>query len=437
MENERLQDTIDHIEGNLRTHLTTEELAARAGYSPYHFSRLFTAHMGMPLSAYILSRRLKRALYEIAGGYKAIDVVLEYGFETYAGFYKAFVREYGCSPKRYIAIHGTNREQPKRMEVRGMGISRQQIRELLGNWEISEVEIHNVYYMGGKKVADDVWRIGEDYFLKHRANKQIQCKDIAMAKLIHAQGLEAAMPVLTKAGEEYLDGEVVTILTRRIKGTPYEMLDQFGTDALTYAKESGRAIAKLHRALKHADEDMALNDSDLYKTITGWALPIVRKQNEQWSLGLDEAFFTDYIETFGGLQAALPRQIIHRDPNPGNILFDGGRAVGFIDFDLSERNVRLFDPCYCATGTLGTAETDEEYERWIDISKEIVRGYDAENPLTEEEKRAAFYVMISIQMILTAWLEGNDDPDFKRLFQTNLRMFRFIAANKARLADLF
>ena len=318
-----------------------------------------------------------------------------------------------------------------------MGISRQQIKELLLNWDIPELEINNVYYMGGKKVADDVWRIGDDYFFKHRANKEIQLKDIKMAKLIHQQGLGAAMPVLTKTGAEYLDGDLISILTYRIKGTPYELLDQFGDHALDYAQESGCAIAKLHRALQHAMPDMELNNGDLYKQITEWAIPIVRRQNVQWSLGLNDDFFTDYIETFGALQGKLPRQIIHRDANPGNILFDGDSAVGFIDFDLSERNVRLFDPCYCATGTLSMAETDEEYGLWIDIAKAIIRGYDAENPLTDDEKQSVFYVMISIQMIFTAWLEGNDDPNFKQLFQTNLKMFRFIAANRNRLIDIF
>jgi crossover junction endodeoxyribonuclease RuvC len=32
-------------------------------------------------------------------------VVLEYGFDTYAGFYRAFVKMYGCSPKKYLSIY--------------------------------------------------------------------------------------------------------------------------------------------------------------------------------------------------------------------------------------------------------------------------------------------------------------------------------------------
>lgn len=34
-----------------------------------------------------------------------IDVELRYGFETHAGFYKAFVREFGCTPTQYLKLH--------------------------------------------------------------------------------------------------------------------------------------------------------------------------------------------------------------------------------------------------------------------------------------------------------------------------------------------
>jgi len=42
-------------------------------------------------------------------------------------------------------------------------------------------------------------------------------------------------------------------------------------------------------------------------------------------------------------------------------LFDGGEVSGFIDFDLSEINVRLWDVCYCATGILSESSS-EAYE---------------------------------------------------------------------------
>lgn len=40
---------------------------------------------------------LDHVLAEIANGRKAMDVVHEYGFDTYAGFYKTFIKMCGNS----------------------------------------------------------------------------------------------------------------------------------------------------------------------------------------------------------------------------------------------------------------------------------------------------------------------------------------------------
>jgi hypothetical protein len=75
-------------------------------------------------------------------------------------------------------------------------------------------------------------------------------------------------------------------------------------------------------------------------------MPSVQKQNRQWKMGLPEALFGRWLEELGALAGRLPLQLIHRDPHPGNILFSGGEVSGFL------RSVRLWDPCYCATGLL-------------------------------------------------------------------------------------
>jgi len=99
-----IKSSIDYIEQNLKTDITADELAGMANYSVGHFCRLFAQTMDSTVASYILKRRLDHALAEISSGKKAVGVVLEYGFDTYAGFYKAFVKMYGCSPKKYLSI---------------------------------------------------------------------------------------------------------------------------------------------------------------------------------------------------------------------------------------------------------------------------------------------------------------------------------------------
>jgi Ser/Thr protein kinase RdoA (MazF antagonist) len=144
-------------------------------------------------------------------------------------------------------------------------------------------------------------------------------------------------------------------------------------------------------------------------------------------MGLDERLFDDYIAGFGALFDKLSKQLIHRDPNPGNILFKDGEVSGFINFDLSEVTVRLWDVCYCATGIL-VESTDEEYEKWLDILGGILHGYDSGGKLTPEEKRAVFYVICSIQMICIAYFESREE--LKQLAKINRKMFAFNAGTE-------
>ena len=102
---EVIQSSIDYIEENLKAEITASELAERAGFSMFHFYRLFQAEMGMPIMQYILHRRLLNGIYEIAQGRKKIDVAQEYGFDTYTGFYKAFQREIGFTPAFFLENH--------------------------------------------------------------------------------------------------------------------------------------------------------------------------------------------------------------------------------------------------------------------------------------------------------------------------------------------
>lgn len=125
----------------------------------------------------------------------------------------------------------------------------------------------------------------------------------------------------------------------------------------------------------------------------------------------------------------MPRHIIHRDANPSNIIFNEGQVSGFLEFQISERNVRIFDPCYCATGILSEAgEIEGDYEKWPEILRGIMRGYDRIVNLSHLEKEAIPYVIYSIQMIFIAWLLDNDS--YKSLAMRNREMLVWIWENR-------
>lgn len=426
-----IQTSLDYIEQNLKTDMTADELARMANYSTFHYCRLFSAAMGSSVLGYILKRRLDHALGEIADGRKAIDVVLEYGFDTYAGFYKAFVKLYGCSPRKYLSIY--QRHKPNKPEVANV-YAEKELRNILANWEIEkDLPIGDVYVMDGTRVSGNVWTVGRELILK-TGKRETMMKNLKIIKALSGQGFHSPLPVSTKAGEEYLEGEELFVLTRKLKGGPLPKAERFGANRIGFAEKYGESIARLHKALLKVQKEIPADEVNLYQSVTNWALANVRQQNVQWNMGLDEAFFEDYAAAFGKLHDELPKQPIHRDPNPSNILFDGGEVSGFIDFDLSEVNVRLWDPCYCATGILCESD-DEGYGRWLDILGGILHGYDSVCRLTPQEKQAVFYVLCSIEMICAAYFESREE--YKQLAKTNRKMFRYIVEQRAQIERIF
>ncbi|MBU3102068.1 MULTISPECIES: HD domain-containing protein [Clostridium] len=103
-------ECIEYIEENIKEELTIELLANEVGYSVYHFSRIFTEQMGMPLMEYVRERRLICASKYIFDGKKILDVSIEFGFKTHSGFSKAFKKKFGFTPTQHViyAIHMSN-----------------------------------------------------------------------------------------------------------------------------------------------------------------------------------------------------------------------------------------------------------------------------------------------------------------------------------------
>ncbi len=86
------------IEKHLEENLCVRRIANQAGYSEYYFLRMFKKQTGMPVMDYVRKRKLLKASQEIIEGEKIIDVALSYGWQSHAGFAKAFKNEFGFPP---------------------------------------------------------------------------------------------------------------------------------------------------------------------------------------------------------------------------------------------------------------------------------------------------------------------------------------------------
>ena len=418
-----IQRSLDYIEENLQTEINAAELAEMAHISLFHYYRLFQQATGLPVMQYILRRRLLHGVYAMKQGSTKIDAALSYGFDTYAGFYKAFSREFGSTPSAFLKACRAKR--PYRIELtkeEHMTVTHKKAAQILKNWNLSDEIITDIYYEGTGNKNESACYVGEEYVLKFTANFGKLKKHIEVSKALHSIGLLSAVPVPTTDGAEYIpDGELYFYVTRRLNGQ--QMVSHSFGDG--NARFVGEIIGQLHLALNRIDD--CVSEADLLATVTDWALP-----NAKQALDLTDDFCKKYLDTFATLYPKLPRQIIHRDPNPGNIICAEDQW-GFIDFELAEWNARIYDPCYAATAVLSETFGQNNAD-WLEIYRDIFCGYDSVAHLTDNERNAIPYVILANQFVCVAWFAGQDK--YAELFTTNKKMTLWLIERFEELKDL-
>ena len=418
-----IQRSLDYIEDNLQTEITAAELAEMAHISLFYYYRLFQQATGLPVMQYILRRRLLYGIYAMKQGSTKIDAALRFGFDTYAGFYKAFCREFGATPSEFLK--SCRAKRPYRINLQKeehMTVTHKKAALILKHWNLDSEIITDIYYEGTGNKNDSACYVGEEFVLKYTANLGKLKNHMDVSKAIESIGLLAAVLVETADGQEYVqDGELYFYLTKRLPGKQM-VSHSFGEGDGRFV---GEIIGQLHLALSKVDA--CISDADLLSTVRDWALPKAKE-----AISLPDGFCKEYLKTFAALYPKLPRQIIHRDPNPGNIICADDQW-GFIDFDLSERNVRIYDPCYAATAVLSECFGKDD-EKWLEMYRNIICGYDSVAHLTDDERKAVPYVILANQLVCVAWFAGQDK--YAELFKTNKRMTEWLLSKFEELNDI-
>ncbi|AOS43018.1 Right origin-binding protein [Lacunisphaera limnophila] len=94
--------SLDTIEQGLRRPLALHALARRAGFSLWHFHRIFAEHTGESLGSYLRKRRLTAAAGELARSDRSVlDVALDYQFESHEAFTRAFKAAFDATPSEF------------------------------------------------------------------------------------------------------------------------------------------------------------------------------------------------------------------------------------------------------------------------------------------------------------------------------------------------
>ncbi|MDA2037783.1 effector binding domain-containing protein [Bacillus cereus] len=139
----RIHKVQDYIESNIDSSLSIEELADVAGFSKFHFHRIFKGIVDEPLSRYVNRLKLERAtnLLTYRSDMTITDIAYHFGFTDSAVFSRTFKNYYGVSPSQYRNDNSKNCKDVRRTSQYN------ECKKVRGNVEIVTVDDINVAYI--------------------------------------------------------------------------------------------------------------------------------------------------------------------------------------------------------------------------------------------------------------------------------------------------
>ncbi|ARO59843.1 AraC family transcriptional regulator [Bacillus cereus] len=140
---QRIYKVQDYIESNINDSLSIEELADVAGFSKFHFHRIFKGIVNESLSRYVNRLKLERATHLLT--YRTdmtiTDIAYHFGFTDSAVFSRTFKNYYGVSPSQYRNDNSKNCKDVRRTSQYN------ECKKVRGNVEIVTADDINVAYI--------------------------------------------------------------------------------------------------------------------------------------------------------------------------------------------------------------------------------------------------------------------------------------------------
>ena len=98
----RFHVVFDYLDEHFTENLTLEQLANVAGFSKFHFSRMFKQCSGYNFYDYLCYKRIKSAeTLLLKPGISITEVALQSGFSNLSTFNRTFKKVKGCTPSEY------------------------------------------------------------------------------------------------------------------------------------------------------------------------------------------------------------------------------------------------------------------------------------------------------------------------------------------------
>ena len=161
----RINRVIDYIEANIDQDLSLENLASVAGFSRFHFHRIFRAMVGETLNGFIQRLRLEKAVIWLRDNPKKsiTEIAFDCGFSGSAAFARAFKEMYHVSASEWRSVRITkNSKNCKSKSKNWQTLSKNRKDFDISSYYI-DAQTHNL-----------IWRIK----MKHKEQTQVEVKEM-------------------------------------------------------------------------------------------------------------------------------------------------------------------------------------------------------------------------------------------------------------------
>jgi len=267
------------------------------------------------------------------------------------------------------------------------------MKEVLKHWGLEEEPV-KLRERSCKSASNEIWEVGNQYILKGYSDKGALQTSIEINKLLLRSQVSVVEYLQTTDGNwKTADGSYCMM-----KKLPGQHLT-FDEVTESIVQELGKELAKLHLSLLKVESETFYQDHDFLSEWYDYIKPgLVNVADD----------IVDFVEgKLVGLYSLLPRQLIHRDIHFENILFKNDKLTGWLDLDLSRKDIRIFDLAYFLVGQLvGKVEDPRQISKWCLVRDSLLAGYNKVERLSTEEIEILPVLMIAIELLFVTYWQG-------------------------------
>ncbi len=106
---EKFNGILEYIDSHYMDDLSLDDMASSAGFSKFHFSRLFKQYTGFTFAAYVCHRKVRIAEELLSQSDLSItQIAMQSGFSSLSTFNRVFRQQKNCSPSEFRSKHRFN-----------------------------------------------------------------------------------------------------------------------------------------------------------------------------------------------------------------------------------------------------------------------------------------------------------------------------------------